>query len=470
MPYRHPLRKQEPQKGSKKAVGLCALTERIKKMEFTKEEKKALLDKMVAFRRERHKHPENGWTEFYATAAVIKELQALGIPYKFGRDVHTKEERMGVPDAGTLRACMDRAIAEGADPELVEAMEGGYTGCVAILDTGRPGPVSALRVDMDCNDVGETEDPEHYARKEGFASVHPNLMHACGHDAHTAIGVGVATALAGRLDGLCGRILIIFQPAEEGVRGGESMAKSGILDGVNYLFGGHVGAGKELGVCTGGSKEHAFTYKLDLKFTGEAAHAGGSPEKGNNAALAAATALIGCYSISRHSKGYSRVNIGAGRFGPGRNVICDEAVLIGEVRGQTEEINEYMYNRVLEVCRGAAAMYNCSFECQLKGHAIDAECDREMVELAIECAKGIEGITSMTDFSKEAGGGGAEDVCFMMKEVQRQGGKATYMSLGAGGRGPHHNTHFHIEEDIMLPAAELYCNMFEKLNSADKTE
>ncbi len=433
-------------------------------MQFTQEEKKALEEKMIFFRRERHMHPENGWTEFFATSAVIKELQRLGVPYKFGRDVHTKDERMGVPDAAVLRACMDRAIAEGADPKLVEAMEGGYTGCVAILDTGRPGPVSALRVDMDCNDVGETDDPEHFARKEGFASCHPDLMHACGHDAHTAIGVGVVNALASRLDGLCGKILVIFQPAEEGVRGGESMAKSGILDGVSYLFGGHVGAGGELGVCCGGSKDHAFTYKLDLYFRGEAAHAGGSPEKGNNAALAAATAIIGCYSISRHSQGFSRVNIGAGHFGPGRNVICDEAVLIGEVRGQTEEINEYMFQRVLEVCRGAAAMYNCTFEYKLRGHSIDAVCDPEMVELAIECAKGVEGIKSMAPIPERSGGGGAEDVCFMMKEVQRQGGKATYMSLGAGGRGPHHNTHFHIDEAVMLPAMLLYCNMFEKLN------
>ena len=146
-------------------------------MDYSKINFDELRSELVAFRRERHRHPENGWTEFLTTSEVIKKLESFGIPYIYGKEIHTKEKRYGLPSEENLKACMERAISEGADPQLVKNMEGGYTGVVAIIDTGRPGPTTGIRCDMDCNDVRESKDKNHFPVAEGFDSIHPNLMH-----------------------------------------------------------------------------------------------------------------------------------------------------------------------------------------------------------------------------------------------------------------------------------------------------
>ena len=303
-------------------------------MDFSAIDLQQLESKLIAFRRARHKMPENAWTEFLTTSEIIHELQRLGIPYIYGKEIHMKEERYGVPSDEVLERCMERAVQEGADPALLEQMQGGYTGVVGIIDTGRPGPTTAMRFDIDCNDVEESTDPDRIPVKEGFASIHPKLMHACGHDAHATIGIGVANILTACKDQICGKVMLIFQPAEEGARGGESVARSGILDGVNYLFGGHIGHDHmKLGTFAASWLNGSFSYKVDLMFKGLSAHAGASPEKGHNAAAAAATATLNLLAISRHGQGRTRVNVGMGEWGPGRNVIPDYAILKGEVRG-----------------------------------------------------------------------------------------------------------------------------------------
>lgn len=152
-------------------------------MDFSRMDSSKLEEELIAFRRVRHRRPENAWTEFLTTCAIIDELKKLGISYIFGREIHTKGERYGVPSDRAGGRYGAGPFRRGADPELVEKMRGGYTGVVGIIDTGRPGPVTAIRFDIDCNDVDESADPAHLPVQEGFASVHPKLMHACGHDA-----------------------------------------------------------------------------------------------------------------------------------------------------------------------------------------------------------------------------------------------------------------------------------------------
>ena len=122
-------------------------------MDFSTIDMQQLESKLIAFRRARHKRPENAWTEFLTTSEIIHELQRLQIPYIYGKEIHMKEERYGVPSDEILERCMERAIEEGADPALLEKMRGGYTGVVGIIDTGRPGPTTAMRFDIDCNEV-----------------------------------------------------------------------------------------------------------------------------------------------------------------------------------------------------------------------------------------------------------------------------------------------------------------------------
>lgn len=432
-------------------------------MDFSRIDLNRFEQELIDFRRARHQRPENAWTEFLTTSEIICQLNALGIPYIFGRDVHTKGERYGVPSVEILEHCMARAIEEGGDPELIEKMRGGYTGVVGIIDTERPGPVTAMRFDIDCNDVGESQDSSHFPAAEGFASVHPQLMHACGHDAHTAIGIGVAKILSAYRDQLCGKIKLIFQAAEEGARGGESMANSGVVDDVDYLFGGHIAdMTSKTGQFSAATVNGSISYKVDLFFKGLSAHAGMAPEKGKNALAAAATATLNLLAISRHSAGRTRVNVGGCEAGPGRNVIPDYALLKAEVRGLTEELNEYMFQRMLTICKSAADMYECEFSYKIVGHSIDVPCDQEMIDLAMEAGKETEGVVSMDDYHDMLGGG--EDVTFMMKKVQKRGGKATFLWLGADTTAPNHNSCFSLNEKVLAISAKLFSNMVFKLN------
>jgi aminobenzoyl-glutamate utilization protein A len=196
---------------------------------------------MIAWRRNVHAHPEPGWLEYRTAALVAERLSVLGFEVTTGRQACSSEARMGVPDAETICAHEAKALREGVDPDWLERMKGGHTAVVGVLRGAKPGPVVALRFDMDCVEVGENDDPEHLPRKLGFASGQPGVMHACGHDGHIAIGLGTAEKLAERANELAGEVRLLFQPAEEGCRGARSMVEAGWLDGANYLLCGHIG-------------------------------------------------------------------------------------------------------------------------------------------------------------------------------------------------------------------------------------
>ena len=157
-----------------------------------------LIPNLAKVRRDLHKHPESGWTEFRTASMAIKKMQQLGYTITMGEKAVCREAMMGVPSADALKAHMERAIAQGADPELVAKMEGGMTGFWADMDFGGEGPFLAVRFDMDCNDVTECADADHRPNVEGFASVNKGAMHACGHDGHVAIGLACSCRLHAR--------------------------------------------------------------------------------------------------------------------------------------------------------------------------------------------------------------------------------------------------------------------------------
>ena len=312
-------------------------------METIWKQAEALKPELIARRRDLHTHPETGWTEFRTASLIINELKALGYEVHFGAEVVAEKSMMGRPSVKELEAYMKRAITEGADPVLVEKMAGGKTGVVGILDTGRPGKTVAFRFDMDCNDVEEEKGEGHRPAAEGFCSTHAKAMHACGHDGHVTIGLAVAKLLKENMDALNGRIKLIFQPAEEGVRGALAMVDAGVVDDVDFLFGGHIGfkctQADTLVTMTDG---FLATTKMDAEFHGVSAHAGAAPEEGKNALLAAAQAAISLSTISRHSQGSSRINVGVLNAGTGRNVVPDIASMKIETRGGNTVINEFM--------------------------------------------------------------------------------------------------------------------------------
>lgn len=178
-----------------------------------------LAPQLSAWRRDFHHFAESGWVEFRTAAKVAEILASLGYELAMGRDVVDAESRMGLPDDATLSREFARARAQGAPEKWLAPFEGGFTGIVATLNTGRPGPTTAFRVDMDALDLSEALDDSHRPFRDGFASCNPGMMHACGHDGHTTIGLGLAQVLKQYEAQLNGTIKLIFQPAEEGTRG-----------------------------------------------------------------------------------------------------------------------------------------------------------------------------------------------------------------------------------------------------------
>ena len=270
---------------------------------------------LARIRRDLHRFPETGWLEMRTTAILAKALRAMGYETYTGRAVCKEGARLGLPDEAALAAHAERALAQGApEDELTQDVRAGYTGVVAVLRCGE-GATLAMRFDIDALPMAECPQETHRPTREGFASVNPGMMHACGHDGHAAIGLGVAHILAAHRDALHGTVKLIFQPAEEGVRGAYAIVENGWLDDVDVLLASHIAPTGQAddGDVTVGTWGSLATTKYDAVFTGRAAHAGGFPEQGKNALLAAASAALALHAIPRHSGGRSFVNVGTAR-------------------------------------------------------------------------------------------------------------------------------------------------------------
>ncbi len=405
------------------------------------------VEEMVEDRRHIHRRPEEGWTEFETTAYVVGKLRALGIRVLVGRAVINEKFVMGRnPDL--VAKAIERAKAQGVSPALLDEMEG-FTGCVAVIETTRPGPVTAFRYDMDCVCVQETDAPQHEANAGGYASERSGLMHACGHDGHTAVGLAVARWAVDHLEQLCGTIKLVFQPAEEGTRGARPMAESGILDDVNYLVCAHIGMMSrlgEIGVCRRG---FLATTKIDISFTGTAAHAGGNPEKGRSALLAACSTATMLAGIPRNSQGDTRISIGRLSAGEGRNVVPVHADLQIETRGETDDVNRYMVDYVQRIVKGNAVAYDVSYTFEKAGEATTLIADEGVTDDLIAIARGIPEISRVNCYEAVSG---SEDCTMLAARVIDRGGKVGYFMFGCNQNG-HHRGDFAIEDRKSLPEA-----------------
>lgn len=405
-----------------------------------------LVDQMIAWRRDFHRHAEPGWTEFRTTSIIARTLEKWGWDVVVGPDVHRGATRMGVPPADVLAEARTRALAQGADPELVERMGEGWTGVVATLDSGRPGPVVGFRFDIDANDLHESSDPRHRPTAQGFSSLNEGAMHGCGHDGHAAMGLGLARVLADRRSELTGSVRIIFQPAEEGVRGAHSIVEAGWLDDVDVFIATHLMAAQGFGhVCVGMDSFLAST-KFDVTFTGVGAHAGANPEKGHNALLAACAATTNMAAIAPHSAGTQRVNVGTLNAGEGRNVVPRLARMQVECRGADSRINDYVFARARQVVQGAAQMFEVSHEIVVTGRAETAPPSPELLPFVHACFAAVPGVTRVTD---TGGDPGSEDATAMMNRVKERGGLATYVAIGMDAPWGHHTEDFDIDEDCL---------------------
>ncbi|WP_200792926.1 amidohydrolase [Bacillus massilinigeriensis] len=418
------------------------ILEKIKKLE----------PKLVEYRRDFHTYPEPAWKEFRTTSIIAEKLLELGYSVKMGHEVIKESEMMGVPGAAELEKHMVQAIGQGANHKLVEKMAGGLTGAVAELHCG-DGPTIALRFDIDSNDIEESKEESHRPYREGFSSKNSKAMHACGHDGHAAIGLGIAEILAGMKDQLKGTIRLIFQPGEEGVRGARAMVAAGVADGVDYIIGGHIGfKAAHTGDFICGTGKFLATTKLDATFKGVPAHAGAAPQEGKNALLAAAAASLNLHAISRHGDGASRINVGVMEAGQGRNILPPNATIKLETRGENSEIDEYMVKESKRVIEAAAKMYDVDYHIETVGGTKSGESSMEMVRMLKGIAESMPQFTNVTEYTNF---GAAEDYSHFMSVVQENGGLGTYYMLGADRAAGHHDDHFDFDESVLATGVEV---------------
>ncbi|MFC5588930.1 amidohydrolase [Sporosarcina soli] len=403
-------------------------------------------DLLIEWRRDFHTYAEAGWVEFRTASLIASRLSRLGYDIRAGIEVMDAHSRMGVPDQNYLEEQYSRALQQGADPEWISLLRDGFTGIVGILDTGRPGPTIGLRFDMDALDLQESHDDTHLPVKRGFVSVNERMMHACGHDAHMAIGLGVASLLSKIKDRLRGRFKLIFQPAEEGVRGAKSMVEAGVVDDVDIFLSQHIGLGAELGEFVCSDLGFLATTKLNISFLGKAAHAGANPEEGKNALLAAATATLNMHAISSHSKGECRINVGTFHAGSARNIIPNKAVIEVETRGINTDINDYMLERVSKIVQASGDMYEVETMIEIVGAAQTCSPSETLLNFLREAAGQVEEIHKITSSFTS---GGSEDATYMMSRVKENGGQAAYVLFGTTLAAGHHHEKFDIDEEVI---------------------
>lgn len=417
------------------------------------------LEKLINWRREFHRFPEIGWAEFWTTSRIADYLEEMGFDILMGKQIINEEFVRG-RQIVVVENGLANAKAYGAKDKWLDKMDG-YTGCVAIFDSGKPGKTIALRFDIDCVNVTETKDPNHIPNKFGFSSINEGFMHACGHDTHITIGLGTALWIAQNKDKLTGKVKIIFQPAEEGVRGAVAIAASGIVDDADYFAGSHISFCANSGTVISDLQNFLSTTKIDIRYKGKPAHAGAAPQLGRNALLAAAHAVTQLHGISRHGEGMTRINVGVLKAGEGRNVIPTQATIQLEVRGENKAINQYMVDQVMQMAKGIAVSFDVEYETEIMGEAVDMINDPELVQL-IEDIAGAQ--PQIKQVQPTYAFNASEDATILGRRVQDHGGKAIYFILGADRTAGHHEAEFDIDENQLLTGVNIYTQLLQRLS------
>lgn len=410
-------------------------------------------DRLIEYRRLFHRYPEPGWLTFFSTIYLAEHLQKAGYEVHVGREVLGDEPLMDAPNREQIESYETLALKFVAETGIENADEwrrrlGHRTGLVAILDTEKEGSVKAYRFDMDALAVQESTDEERCPVREKFISQYPGVSHACGHDGHMALGLTLAEELAKKKKSLAGKYIFIFQPAEEGVRGAIAFCHQWKYGNVDKLYCCHIGfAPKHTFVA--GAKGFLATTKFDVQFYGKSAHAGLAPERGRNALLAAASAIMMMQEIERPKEGTTRLNVGQLKAGESRNTIPARAWMQVETRGENGELNQYMKDQALQCINAAAGQYDVSYEVTFQGESVSAASDPELTKEVLEAAirsGGFHKYLSTQTF------GASDDAAVFMDMVQKQGGQAVFMLFGTEINAMHHESAFDFSEKVLSTA------------------
>ncbi len=376
---------------------------------------------IVKLRRDLHQIPELG-LELPKTCAYVRaELEKLGIPYR---------------------------------------QNNGDSGLIATIEGGKPGKTIALRADMDALPIKEETGLS-------FASTN-GCMHACGHDSHTAMLLGAAKVLKEHQSELCGTVRLLFQTAEELSRGAEVTIANGGVDGVDAVFGTHIGTifGKEIPSGTMLIASGSFMASFDkfvIKVKGMGCH-GSSPEKGIDPINIASHIVLAYEAVNaREFNACDPVVLTVCSIHGGHtyNVLPDEVVMEGTFRAVNEEVRQRIARRIREIAVDTAQVFGGTAEPEIIWGAPPVVNDPGMARLAAEAvgeAIGAEHVLTTLD----APNMGGEDFAYYLQKVP-----GTFMFLSSANPQKHtdiahHNCKFDVDEDVFWMGAAAFISIVRK--------
>ncbi|MBI44951.1 MAG: peptidase M20 [Candidatus Marinimicrobia bacterium] len=371
---------------------------------------KSIKNYIISTRRDIHKHPELSFQEYRTSQLVADELEKFGILVK--RNI-------------------------------------GKTGVVGILKGKVPGKTVALRADMDGLPIQETSNIP-------YKSINDGVMHACGHDAHTAILLGAAKVLAKYKDNIKGIIKFIFQPAEEGYGGAKFMIKDGAIDEVDEIYGLHVWNYQKsgtVGIQSGPVMAAADMFTIKIKGIG--GH--GAAPQGTVDSIVISSYLIQSMQtiISRNTNPLESTVITFGQINGGYNfnIIADEVILKGTTRSYTEENRHLIKTRMKEIIKGTEKMFGAKIDLQYKD-GYPPVVNNELVTSNLKnIAKSIVNENVIPPYLSMGG----EDFSYFSNVVP-----GCFFFLGSAPKDrepmstPQHCSHFDIDEDAMLIGSSIF--------------
>jgi amidohydrolase len=390
----------------------------------------AVQSKLIEWRRYLHQHPELSNREYKTGEFVAAHLKSLGLDVKY-------------------------PVAK--------------TGVVAILRGAKPGPVIALRADMDGLPIKERTDvPFKSAAIAEFIGDSVSVMHACGHDAHVAMLLGTADILSSMKDQIAGTVKFIFQPAEEGAPPGEEggaplMIKEGVMDDpkVDVIFGLHIESNIEIGRIE--YKPGAFMASSDvfsIKVKGKGAH-GGSPWTGVDPITVSAQIINGIQQIVSRQAELTKapivITVGKIRGGVRSNIIAEECEMNGTIRTLDSKMEKEALERVKITAEKIAEASGATAEVQIDNRTIVTYNDTALVRMMVpSLAKATAGNLVQRQWAT-----GAEDFSFYGTKAP-----AFFFYLGGMPKGAdpatapgHHTPDFYIDDSMLYVGVKAFCNL-----------
>ena len=331
----------------------------------------------------------------------------------------------------------------------------GRNGIVATFKGHGDGPTVALRADFDALPIDELTEVD-------YKSKNPGVMHACGHDAHTASLLITAKILKQHEAEIHGNVVLIHQHAEESLPGGaKSMVAAGALDGVDYIFGTHTAShieANKVGFCSGPAYAAADSFEIDIQ--GSGGH-GAMPQLAKDPIVAASSLIVQAQSIvSRTIDPLESAVVTFGTFKGGNafNVIADTVQLTGTIRTYLPTVKDQIKERLNGILNGIESSYGV--KCHLNYHdgyppVVNHE---KETEWAKSLASEIDTIEEAFDFPPSLGG---EDVGYFLQHVP-----GTYFFTGVGNEAlkanyPHHHPKFDLDEQSLQNSVKLFLSIIE---------